>query len=661
MPRRIYFCIITFLISLPLLAQKPEGLSRFELETPQTRIMQGNVIVITYTLDATNYEVKAHPTIEKCTPVDMQFEKSRTPEGLHRLTVSYVFKVGGQGPLKLSPMEVVVDSVTVIGPSCYLIAEANESFGHEWKTAKDFLISVGVPKENMNLKFKYETSTLMAFSDDDNLNFAIVAKEDYEPYLDTPVLAYGIGSIMWQSNGGSDSSTILRIFQQYDRQLEYLRSNNWVYQARRPSSYNPSPQGVSPILRGIDFGQEEPYNDLYPEAYTAEGKVKTVAGCGPVAMAQILYFHKDRNQPRGVGSITYPDGRARQVDLGKYKILYDGTKSDKAALTYCCAASVDATINPKSTSSSLVDFKSAFQVFWGYSPLCTYIANHYDFNMLAMLYKELDNGRPAIVADDSHIFICDGYKGDYLHLNFGWKGYCNGFYRALVVSRFAENQLFFREVLLGLEPGQQVRHKSVSVKKPGSLGRLLSEEEKKNVTNLTVSGRINGEDIAVIRNMAGAVYLNYYEKGGGSLSVLDLHDAKIEGSGIYLTKNARYMSFSGMVSNGMGVSHSYAFSIANMTDEKWDEIVSKGYDKNSSYILQRSDDGQYYISYFTKEDVIGSEMFSECMNLREITLPASTRKVERIAFDSCQSLLTVRNLPSDVAEDAFRGARLYEK
>ena len=661
MSRRIISTIVLLLACIPLFAQKPDGLSRFELETPQTRIHQGGVIIITYTLDASNYEVIGHPSIEKCQVLDMQYEKSKTPEGLHRLTVSYTFKVSGQGPLKLSPMEVKIDGVKVKGPDCYIIADSNKGFGHEWEVARNFLISMGISDEDMKLEFKYETPTLMAFSDDEHLNFVILAKEAYEPYLDHPILAYGLGSMMWQGKGSSQSQTLLHIFDQYDSQLEFLKERSWQYQSRQPSNYHPSPEGVNPMLKGINYSQNSPYNDLYPDVVSGEGKSRCLAGCGPVAMSQILAFHKEPTRPGAVGKITLPDGRAKRVDMSGYRVKYDGTPSDKATLTYLCAASVEARLDAKSTSSSLIDFKSAFQEYWGYSPLCTYVSGHYDFNMLAMLYKELDEGRPLIVADDTHIFVCDGYRGDFLHLNLGWGGYCNGYYRAIIVPEFSQNQLFFKEMLLGLVPGQQSRRKIVTVNIPGTLGKLLTEEEKENVTNLTINGRINGEDIAVIRNMAGAIYLNYYEKGHGSLMVLDLSNAKIDGSGIYLTKNAKNMSFNGRIVRGDGTSQDYAFSIAKLNDSKWNEIVQKGYNNTSSYIIQRSSDGQYYVSFYTKEDTIGIDMFSDCQNLREISLPSSTKKVERLAFDSCESLKTVRNLPSNVHEEAFRGARLYRQ
>lgn len=61
----------------------------------------------------------------------------------------------------------------------------------------------------------------------------------------------------------------------------------------------------------------------------------------------------------------------------------------------------------------------------------------------------------------------------------------------------------------------------VDVKKAGSLSSLIGDDVKFNITDLTVTGDINGDDIALIREMAGAdvngdeqrdIYLNLISK-----------------------------------------------------------------------------------------------------------------------------------------------------
>lgn len=65
----------------------------------------------------------------------------------------------------------------------------------------------------------------------------------------------------------------------------------------------------------------------------------------------------------------------------------------------------------------------------------------------------------------------------------------------------------------------------VDVKKAGSLSSLIGDDVKFNITDLTVTGDINGDDIALIREMAGEDVNGDETKG--HLSKLNLKDANI--------------------------------------------------------------------------------------------------------------------------------------
>ena len=69
----------------------------------------------------------------------------------------------------------------------------------------------------------------------------------------------------------------------------------------------------------------------------------------------------------------------------------------------------------------------------------------------------------------------------------------------------------------------------VDLKKAGSLSTLISDDVKFNITDLTITGDINGDDIILIREMAGADMNGDETKG--RLSVLNLKDANIVAGG----------------------------------------------------------------------------------------------------------------------------------
>lgn len=82
------------------------------------------------------------------------------------------------------------------------------------------------------------------------------------------------------------------------------------------------------------------------------------------------------------------------------------------------------------------DMISALQTYFGYSKL-TYLASIDDVGAEAWNAKlrgEIDANRPILYsASDAsaggHSFIIDGYKDESFSVNWGWGGYCNGFYQ----------------------------------------------------------------------------------------------------------------------------------------------------------------------------------------------------------------------------------------
>ena len=130
---------------------------------------------------------------------------------------------------------------------------------------------------------------------------------------------------------------------------------------------------------------------------------------------------------------------------------------------------------------------------------------------------------------------------------------------------------------------------TVVLEEAGALYTLISEDEKYNITSLKVVGALNGYDIRLLRDMAGAN--DSHIRTDGELVELDLSEAMIVSGG------APY--------------------------------------KNISY------------SYYTTKDTIGVEMFSETI-LQKILLPTNIKAIASNAFLSCKDLESV-SIPNGVS------------
>lgn len=632
--------------------EKP-GLLGFRVYVPDGEIVQGDRIQIVYELDATNYSIKSFSGGVECGQVEKLEREKSALDGARRIRVTATFRIYGAGKLKVLPMSALVDGEEVFSDEAVIDVKPNPEYGKQWQIAYGFLSDKGVSAPL--LSYKYGTETLCAFTDDNNKCFVITASESYGKYLDDPILAYGMGNSMWNGERTGKDNTIYAILDKFDRQLKHLRDKNEIYESHVMTSVSRNPEGVVPLLGDIVYGQDYPYNMYFPKEKVGDKDSCCMAGCGPVALAQILGYYHNPVELKGNTVLTTLSGKRYSVNLSDYPVRWDGSDRDIASLMIDCAGSISAEISPYSTASSLSDFKSALINYWGYSPRCRMVEDKYNYDALALVYREIDSGRPVILSDESHIFICDGYEGDYLHFNLGWGGHCNGFYRVLVVPSMKNNQLHFGSFLMGVQPLDEKTEKSVHVNEPGTLSTLLDAISQTTVTQLVVTGQINGEDIKCLRKMAGAKAGVSSDTETGSLMILDLSGAAIKGGSNYLDRRADGIVLKGYQSGASGL-FSYNYNMAEITDADWAEITKRGLEKLENVLLYKGDDGHYYASYLTADDVIGDHMFSDCENLTTIILPKNNKKIGNYSFHNCKALMTVSNRPSNISKNAFQNS-----
>ena len=99
-----------------------------------------------------------------------------------------------------------------------------------------------------------------------------------------------------------------------------------------------------------------------------------------------------------------------------------------------------------------------------------------------------------------------------------------------------------------------------------------------------------------------------------------------------------------------------------MTSDDWRIFCAMQLNKSRDYIIEEKE-GRYLINYIASENMIGSYMFDECENLKEIILPHQTTDIGASAFRKCRSL-KILNLPPTIKrirEYAFSYTDMLEK
>lgn len=633
----------------------------FKVIVPEGPVTQGDQINIEYILDAPSYSVTSFDGgLKQEKRIKLVSSKTDLPGGKHRLSVTATYQINSVGELKVLPMSAKFRGRTILSDSTTIIVLPNAEYGYEWLTAKKFLQKNGIEADG--LKYRFDTETLSGFSDDKNKAFVIVAKKEFEPYLDYPILAYSMESPLWKSTDTESSLTLSQIINNYEQQLKELLKKDSIYSGTPiVEVLIDNTKNKKNLLGNRQFGQKEPYNDLFPTDESVLEGTRCIAGCGPVALAHILDYYHNPTQSSANGYLYLNTGKKISINLNDYPVDWSGTNSDLANLTLGCAVSLGAEISSASSATNLNDFKSALISYWGFSPQSLHVSGITDSELLTLTYSELNNNRPVIIAGQNHIFVCDGYNQDYLHINFGWNGSCNGYYRVLTADTKSSGKLPFNEILTCIEPLEETLSDTINVEIPGTLSSLVDQEAWNKLTSLTVNGAINGDDIRFLRNMAGAIDVYNRSIGIGSLMYLDLSGAKINKEKPYAVFYADGYIISGTEIIPEKGEFTYSYNLSNVTDKQWNTIVSYKLDDRGDMFLERDSKGRIYISYHTQyNDVIGKRMFADCQNLRIITLPNSIQRVDEDAFYNCRSLQKVINLPTKVNKKAFRECRLYE-
>ena len=145
---------------------------------------------------------------------------------------------------------------------------------------------------------------------------------------------------------------------------------------------------------------------------------------------------------------------------------------------------------------------------------------------------------------------------------------------------------------------------TVCVDKPGNLANMIGDSKKYCITDLKLTGQINGDDIQFLREMAGCE-----ESRGvtnGKLACIDMSESVIVSGGMY-----------------------YYF------DEKSNHVTG----------------------VYSWNNIVGEYMFYGCKSLERVALPQRSTEIKECAFMGCERLKEVKigNYMKTVGKHVFLG------
>lgn len=255
--------------------------------------------------------------------------------------------------------------------------------------------------------------------------FVIIAGDDAV----TPVLGY---TSMGTFDAENLPDGLKDLLKSYERQIAALGDNYVANQTATRAAFT-----GEKLLNTAKWNQGNPFNKYTPNNY--------VTGCVATAGAIVMKHHG--YPAKGTGSHSYTwNGQDLTANFEhdydwanmptKYTVGNDEAFDGVARLMSDLGVAVEMKYAKGGSGASMEDLLTALKKYFGYSKYARLLAIA-DLGAEVWndrLRAEIDANRPILYsAVDSnkggHSFVIDGYKDESFSVNWGWGGYCDGFYR----------------------------------------------------------------------------------------------------------------------------------------------------------------------------------------------------------------------------------------
>ena len=652
----LFLCLLLPSVAFAAPKSNLPSLKGFTISVPDT-VYQGSDFTAVYVLEATHWK---NARVTQGTGLTLNDYKSDVVKGrpYSGLVIKVKYSTSRVGRITLPPMTAEIDGKEVQSEPKEIYVKPHPQYGEEMTVAYEWLLKKGADKDSLSMNYKAQVGDFIFFCDQRHKCFCLVAKKDTWDYAGDPVWAYSLESSM---NDESLKDFIPYFFIYYNEVIVSLRKTG-----KKAQTLVNDAEQVPPLLGTLRWGQAAPYNAKLPTK--DDGHV--LVGCVPLAMTMIMKYHEWPKQ--GMSSVyceaagrTFNfNGTEMKPQWSQYKDQYGAEETEECAGLSDVLGAMSLLMNPKyvdsGTSASLSHTKHIMCNNFGYSGRMSHHYEPSDKKAYSLLKQEVVNRRPCIVSRSEHAFVCDGYEDGFFHYNMGWKGLGNGYFRA--VGSGDKDRFLFKELIVGIEPQKSESSKEVTLKKAGTLNDLLTDNEKENLTSLTINGPINSSDIRLIRAMSGAKGDSLYDsRNMGTLRTLDLTNAVIsKDKNPYRVRKAtntmRGMRTStttfyqqGVQTGSWSSTKEFEYNFNNMDSKKWAEFKANFavLSKKKGTIYSRKSDTEYIESSFCIKNTFGEQMFEDCSSLRIIELPKKIKVIYDHAFLSCSSLQEI-HIPASI-------------
>lgn len=413
---------------------------------------------------------------------------------------------------------------------------------------------------------------------------------------------------------------------------------------RREAPVHPA---IAPMMTST-WSQGWPYNNECPMYFT-EGR--SVTGCVATAMAQILYYQRDKSvsevQKDIPGYTCYTEttwGKLQvegipagsPIDWANMIDNYGGGGTAKqqlavAQLMHYCGVSVEMEYTNSASAAQSYRVADAMKAYFGYGNSVRYISrsSYSDTDWDAIIYNELESGRVVYLSgansEAGHAFVTDGYDGNHCyHINWGWGGSSDGFF-----------------LLSSLNPSSQGI---------GGSGDGYNQYQD-----------------AII----GCEPENYGEKeipiANATAKRICVENFDANGDGVFTYGEAAQVKDIGTVFQGQRINaftELYYFtgltSLADNAFKGCTSLANIKLPKALKHIGAHAFDGCRVLKTFKLPDAlasIGEAAFAGCRVLTDLTLPIGLTAIADSTFAGCAAFTTV-NLPltvKSIGNNAFEG------
>ena len=367
------------------------------------------------------------------------------------------------------------------------------------------------------------------------------------------------------------------------------------------------PEEVKPLIK-TQWGQHYPFNLLCPETDNNNGEnTYKLAGCGPVAMAQVVNYHRYPSMS--------PDGKYEYDWSQMFHSLTSNVQKEEivavAKLISDCGVSSFTEYGDERSSTSLSYIMGAMKRLFGYSNYMS-IYNRSDFETpkrdslyRQLIFSELKAGRPVLYRGtnekgEGHLFIIDGCKKGKVHVNMGWGGNDNGYYELSDLRGYGQQHWMLVDVA---DNSYQAETKEVTINEAGTLVKLLTPEERLTTRHIKLKGRMNGIDFFTLREMSKK----------GLLRTVDMEQVEMEALPDTAFSDCYYLSHFVAPRTLKRIGNRSFFRCRNLN----------------------------YAVFHDGLQEVGNAAFSGCENLLAVRLPSTTTKIGYNAYTSCNTLLSV--------------------